>query len=103
MNLDLPVQFNRPDRLVAFKRLNGVLGEDDPAVLISTAASTARGIVILETLDQVVLVADLAALLDSFLLGPAKVNIPSDELRSNLLGLRVDLLGGGILIASDLN
>lgn len=58
--------------------------------------------VILEPLDQVVLVADLASLLDGIFLGPAKVNIPSGELRSSLLGLLLDLLVGGTILASDL-
>jgi len=40
--------------------------------------------VILEPLDQAVLVADLAALLDGIFLGPAKVNIASGKFWPNL-------------------
>lgn len=103
LNPDLVVRFNLLDMLVLCKGRHVVLGEGDPAVLISTTASTSRGVVILEPLDQGVLVADLASLLDGIFLGPAKVNIPTDELWPNLLGLLLDLLIGGTILASDLN
>jgi hypothetical protein len=48
-------------------------------------------------------VADLAALLDGIFLGPASVNITSDELWPNLLSLLLDLLIRGIILAGDLN